>query len=434
MKKVSRRDLVILAVILTAFAVFSVPRIFFQGQGLKWDWVKKAKGVYYCPMHPTYTSDRPGDCPICNMKLVPRTPTLSPLVGGGRVRGTRKILYYRHPMGQPDISPVPKKDSMGMDYLPVYEEDLALAPSEVPGHAAVHLDPGRQQLIGVKLGTVEKRPMKKEIRTSGSVAFDAELYTAQREFVSSVTSLGKSKHGPYHEPLERAEELVKSVRTRLRLLGMSEEEIEELEKERVQDQNLILPTIIGTGSLGDRFDTSPGLQSKPVPERTGTWVYGNVYEYELPFVKAGSVVKVRVATFPEKEFVGEVRGLTPVLDAQTRSVRVRAKVLDPEGLLKPEMYVDLYLESELGEVLAVPAEAVMETGERKIVFVTREGGRFEPREVTVGTKAGDFYEVKSGLAAGEQVVVSGNFLVDSESRLQGALQGMGSGGGHPHGA
>jgi len=418
-KKVSRKDLIILGIILTAFTVFAVPRIVFHAQGTK-------HSVYYCPMHPTYTSDRPGDCPICNMRLVQKSEG-----GAGRAR---KILYYRHPMGQPDTSPVPKKDPMGMDYIPVYEEDLAGAPSEVPGHAAVHLDPGKQQLIGVKLGTVEKRAMKKEIRTSGRVAFDADLYTAQREFVSAVTSLEKSKHGPYHEPLERAEELMNSVRTRLRLLGMSEEEIEELKGNAVQDQNLILPNL-GTGSAGSGFDTSSGLQSKPVPERIGTWVwvYGNIYEYELPFVKVGSIVKVRVTTFPGKEFVGEVRGMTPVLDAQTRSVRVRAKVGNPEGLLKPEMYADLYLESELGETLAVPAEAVMETGERKIVFVTREGGHFEPREVTLGTRAGDFYEVKSGLAAGEQVVVSGNFLIDSESRLQAALQGMGSGGGHQHG-
>jgi len=429
MKKVSRRDLIILTVILAAFTVFAVPRIVFHGQGMKLGWMKRAKSVYYCPMHPTYTSDRPGNCPICNMKLVRKSE--------GEAGKVRKILYYRHPMGQPDISPTPKKDPMGMDYIPVYEDEISLEASSVPGHATVHLDPGRQQLIGVKLGTVEKRRMKKEIRTSGRVAFDAELYTAQREFVSAVTSLEKSKHGPYHEPLERAEELVKSVQTRLRLLGMSEEEIDALKGDAAQDKNLILPNLgnLGTGSLGDRFALQTRRGVIPGTERTGTWVwvYGNIYEYELPFVKVGSVMKVRVTTFPEKEFVGEVRGMAPVLDAQTRSVRVRAKVANSEGLLKPEMYVDLYLESELGEALAVPAEAVMETGERKIVFVTREGGHFTPREVTLGARAGDFYEVKSGLAAGEQVVVSGNFLVDSESRLQAALEGMGSGGEHPHG-
>ncbi len=420
MKKVSRKNLIILAVLLAIFTLFVVPRIVFHGQGMK-------HSIYYCPMHPTYTSERPGDCPICNMKLVPRQHASA--------KKEHKILYYRHPMGQPDTSPVPKKDSMGMDYLPVYEDELSGTASEVPGHAGIQLDRGRQQLIGVKLGKVEKRLMKKQIRTTGRVAFDAELYTAQREFISAVTSLEKSKGGPYHEPHERAGELLKSVQTRLRLLGMSEEEIEELKGNAVQDKNLILPDL-GTGSAGSGFDTSSGLQSKPVSERTGTWVwvYGNIYEYELPFVKAGSLVKVRVPTFPEKEFVGEVRGLTPVLEAETRSLRVRAKVGNPEGLLKPEMYVDLYIESEIGEALAIPVEAVMETGERKIVFATRGDGHFEPREVVIGAKAGDFYEVKSGLAADEQVVVSGNFLIDSESRLQAALQGMGGGSGHQHGA
>lgn len=414
MKKVSRKELVIFAVILMVFAVFGVSRIFPGSAGKKWDGSENAKAVYYCPMHPAYTSDRPGDCPICNMKLVPRQGA-----GTSAKKKEHKILYYRHPMGQPDASPVPKKDSMGMDYIPVYEDELEVGPSSVSGYAAVRIPLEKQQLIGVKLGTVEKRVMKKQIRTSGRVAFDAELYTAQREFVSAVTSLAKSKHGPYHEPLERAEGLVNSTRIRLRLLGMSDEEMAELEKKSAQDRNLILPEGPSAFlSLVDQF----------------VWVYGNIYEYELPFVKVGSTVKVRVPTFPEKEFTGEVRGLTPVLDPETRSVRIRAKVGNPEGLLKPNMYVDLYLESELGEALAVPLEAVMETGERRIVFVAKGDGHFEPREVTVGVKAGDFYEVKSGLAMGEQVVVSGNFLIDSESRLQAAFQGMDSGGGHQHGA
>ena len=428
MKKVSKKDLIILAVILAAFSIFLVPRILFHGGEMKWSGSKSAAG-YYCPMHPTYTSDRPGNCPICNMKLVPVTQPSPPEGERVGVRGTSKILYYRHPMGQPDTSPVPKKDSMGMDYIPVYEDEISGQASEVSGHAAIHIPLERQQLMGVKLGTVEKRPLKKEIRTSGRVAFDAELYTAQREFVSAVAGLAKSKHGPYHEPRERAEGLVDSVRTRLRLLGMSEEEMDELEKEGVQDKSLI-----GTGSSGSGLDTSSGLQSKPVPGKSGTWVYGNIYEYELSFVKVGSAVKIRVPTFPGREFTGEVRGLTPVLEPETRSIRVRAKIRDPEGLLRPEMYVDFFIESEMSEGLAVPVEAVMETGERKIIFVAKGNGHFEPREVTVGTKAGDFYEVKSGLAAGDEVVVSGNFLIDSESRLQAAFKGMGGGSGHQHGA
>lgn len=403
MKKVSKRDLVILALILAGFTIFVVPRLVFQSQGVKFEWAKKGGEVYYCPMHPTYLSDRPGDCPICNMKLVPKP--------GVAQKRERKILYYRHPMGQPDISPVPKKDSMGMDYIPVYEEEALGKESQVPGHAVIEIPMKKQLLMGVKLGTVEKQKIIKEIRTVGRVAYDPELFTAQQELISAAASFKKSKAGPYHEPIERAEALLASTRTRLRLLGMSETEIAELEKKGEQDRNLILP---------QTSDQPISLREQAV------WVYGNIYEYEIPFVKVGSRIKVQVPTYPEKEFEGEVRALTPVLDSATRSIRFRARVGNPEGLLRPEMYVDIYLKTDLGEGVAVPAEAVLFTGEQSIVFVAMGEGYFEPRPVVLGAKAEEVYEVKSGLQAGERIAVSGNFLIDSESRLQGALQGMGA--------
>lgn len=409
MKKVTRKELIILAVIFIAFSLFVFPWSVFKAKEGTSASARKGGKVYYCPMHPTYTSDRSGDCPICNMKLVPREDSAA--------KKERKILYYRHPMGQPDTSPVPKKDSMGMDYLPVYDDEVTGAPSQVPGHAAVQIPSERQQLMGVKLGTVEKRKLAKEIRTTGRVAFDPELFTTQREFLSALASSQASQASPYHEPIERAEALVESTKIRLRLLGMSEEEIAELEKKGTQDKNLILPA---------------GLDASMTFRDQGVWVYATLYEYEISFVKPGVLVKVRVPTFPDREFLGEVRAVTPVLEAATRSIRVRVRVQDLEGLLRPEMYVDVYLEADLGEKTALPEEAAVFTGERTIVFVSKGGGHFEPREVTLGTKAGNFYPVESGLEAGEKVAVSGNFLIDSESRLQAALQGM-AGGGHVHG-
>ncbi len=398
MKPVSRKDLFLLALILTGFLIYAVPRWILPSKGGMFETQKEK--LYYCPMHPTYISDRAGDCPICNMKLVPKP--------GGPAKKGRKILYYRHPMGQPDTSPAPKKDSMGMDYIPVYEDEAGGVASQVTGRATIQIPLEKQQLIGVKLGAVEKRPLTKEIRTVGRVAYDPDLYTAQQEFLSAVDSLKKAEKGPYHEPLERTQALLESTKVRLRLLGMSEAEISELEKNAVHDQNLILPTEF-------------------------VWVYGTIYEYELPFVKIGTPVKIHAPTFPEKEFQGEVRALDPVLDSATRSIRVRARVENPEGLLKPEMYVNLYFKTGLGEALTIPEEAVLHTGEQTLVFVAQGEGYFEPRKVILGTKVGNFYEVKEGLRAGEPIVVSGNFLIDSESRLQGALAGM-SGGGHQHGA
>ena len=409
MKKIPRRDLILLAILGALVLTFYIPKVGFGPIAINFDLAKKSKGVYYCPMHPTYTSDRPGDCPICNMKLVQRTEA--------KGKKHRKILYYRHPMGQPDISPVPKKDSMGMDYIPVYEGEASGVASKVPGHATVNVPLEKQQTMGVKIGPVEKRKLVKEIRTVGRVAFDPELYAAQQEFVSAVDSARKAKGGPYHEPLERTQALVEATKIRLRLLGMSEPEIESLEEEALRDQNLILPR-------GISKDHSSLMQNY-------VWVYGNIYEYELPFVKIGTEVKITVPTFYDREFEGEIRAIDPVLNSQTRSVRIRVRVPNSEGLLKPEMYLDLYIRSDLGEGVAVPQEAVMFTGERTIIFVAHPGGFFEPREVKLGTQVEHFYEVKSGLQAGEQIATSGNFLIDSESRLQGALTGMGSG--HQHG-
>ncbi len=416
MKKVTKVELILLFLILGAFSIFVVPRIIFRGEGVKAGALEKGKGLYHCPMHPTYVSDRPGDCPICNMKMVPRP--------GAGEKKKREILYYRHPMGQPDISPVPKKDSMGMDYIAVYEDEIVQRGSSVPGHSAVQIPIEKQQVMGVKVGAVEKRKLVKAIRTAGRVAYDPELFSAQEEFISAVESRKEAEKGPYHEPIERAEALVDAARIRLHLLGMSESEIVELEKEAVRDRTLIL----GTGSA------RTGSPEPVRQNRYQVWVYANIYEYELPFVKIGTQIKVRVPTFPDKEFTGEVRALDPVLDSATRSIRIRARAEDPEGLLRPDLYVDVSLESDLGELLALPEEAVLQTGERTIVFVLQGEGLFEPREVKLGTKAENSYEVLSGLQAGERVALSGNFLIDSESRLQSALAGMTPAAGeHQHG-
>jgi RND family efflux transporter MFP subunit len=157
-----------------------------------------------------------------------------------------------------------------------------------------------------------------------------------------------------------------------------------------------------------------------------------VYEYEMPLVKTGDNIEVEVPAITGKKMNGVIRSIDPVLDPMTRSVRVRAVLENPDGVLKPEMYVNATLQANLGEVLVVPQEAVFATGDKNVIFVAKKGGLFEPREVKVGAVSEGVEEIKSGLSEGETVVVSGNFLIDSESRLKGALEGMG-GGGHQHG-
>jgi Cu(I)/Ag(I) efflux system membrane fusion protein len=353
-----------------------------------------AKDLYYCPMHPTYTSDKPGDCPICNMSLVKRGAT-PPIEGQKQAKeGERKILYYRNPMNPTVTSPVPMKDEMGMDYVPVYEEQTKTA--------GVYISPQKQQLIGVKKGKVEVRELSGEILTVGKVAYDPALYTAQQEYLQAVKS-GQTirKEEGYIE--EQSGMLVTSMKQKLLAMGMSEGEIKGLEKRGRPEQNLYLPT----------------------SEDKNVWVYVTIYEYEAQLVKAGTPVEIRAIAYPGEVFTGKVESVTPILQAATRTLKVRATVENPENKLKLEMFVNVVIKYNLGEKLAVPQGAVMHTGTRDIVFAAKPDGYFEPKFVTLGEKAQGYYSVLKGLTENEEVVTSGNFLVDSESRLNAVLNQMG---------
>jgi multidrug efflux pump subunit AcrA (membrane-fusion protein) len=213
---------------------------------------------------------------------------------------------------------------------------------------------------------------------------------------------------------EQSASLLKAARSRLLLLGMSNAEIDELEKQGKPETSLYLPT---------REDKS-------------VWVYVTVYEYEAAMVKEGMTVSVDAPAYPGRIFQGRIVSIAPVLEAATRTLKARALVDNPDGLLKLEMFVNVRISCDLGEKLAVPEEAVMHAGTRNIVFIADPNGYFTPRTVTLGAKAQGYYEVLQGLTAGEEVVTSGNFLVDSESKLNAVLNQMGEpnqpAGGHHH--
>lgn len=371
---------------------------------------KRAK--YHCPMHPTYVSDKPGECPICHMSLVPiesdeaheqavQTAQADP--------SDKKPLYYRHPM-RPDVtSPVPKKDEMGMDYVPVYKEETEQAASGVSGQAPVKLTPEREQLIGVRTAPVEKQNLAFLVRASGRVAYDPDLYNAIAEYKEAVRAQEKTKDSPWPDVHERSEALVRSSVLRLRQMGLSEGQIANLAQGPDDSTNLLL------GKTGG-----------------SVWVYAQIYEYETGLVKPGQEMEVSASALAGRRLWGKVVAVDPILNAETRTLKVRAEVSNPEGLLRPEMYVDAIIHVELGRRLAVPEEAVLDTGTRQLVFVETGPGRYEPRQVELGHEAEDFREVRSGVKEGEKVVISANFLVDSESKLKAAIS-QSSGGGHKHG-
>lgn len=430
------------------------------------------KTMYRCPMHPTYISDKPGDCPICGMKLVrigktaekstaqqsatavtpaeersleevclehectmkncfmnvkthlkPGERMICPICGevistsSGKVveiikqplamaaqtaqglqvappKKERKLLYYRNPMNPQATSPVPMKDSMGMDYVPVYEE----AAQEVTG-PTIMISPEKQQLIGVETQAIEKRHLTKVIRAEGKIAYDPELVVTQEEFIQALNSEDNVKDSPLKDVIDRAKSLTDAARRKLKLLGMSDDQIADLERNRIADTGLYLPA-----------------------KGQDVWAYIAIYEYEIGLVKVGNDVEIETAAYPGEKFYGKVMSINPVLDPKTRTNQVRVQITNPDDRLKPEMFVNANIKIDLGEKLAVPTSAVLDTGLRKIVYLSREGGVLESREVTLGQKAEGYYEVIGGLSEGDIVVTSGNFLIDSESKLKAAPQ------------
>jgi len=265
------------------------------------------------------------------------------------------------------------------------------------------------QLAGVKMEPVIKRQLFKEIRAVGRVAYDPQLAIAQDEFISTIKAYNKAKQGQVIEIIERSKSLIDSSKRKLRLLGLNEEQIEELERTQKVQTNLILP--------GEKM-----------------WIYGDVYEYELTWIKKDSFVKVRPISLVGEEFWGKVVSINPVVDPQTRSVRFRALVDNPGQRLKPDMYVDIEIMSQYTdpegntEVLSIPKSALLDTGRRRVVWVDRGDGQFEGRAIEIGPEAIDnsndlikFYPVLMGLDEGDMVVTKGNFLIDSQSQITGVV-------------
>ncbi|GEM_PF-512852 len=351
-------------------------------------------------------------CPICKKPLrklakedVPGTITAAP--------ASQKPLYYRNPMHPEVTSPTPMKDEMGMDYVPVYEN------REAPARAAaeqgtvvsrVHLTKEQTNLAGVVIEPLARLRLTKEIRTVGRIAFDPELTVAQEEYLTAFETRQKVSQSPDPDVIARAQDLLDKSRFKLRLLGMSDEEIAQLEKEGVAQENLVLP-------------------------EDKAWVYADVYEYDLSWVKAGETAQVTTTAYPGEVFKGVIKSVTPVLDPRTRTARVRLEIDNPAEKLKPEMYADVVIRSVYQgpdgheDVLALPRDAVLDTGLRKIVYVDAGNGTFLGKEVTVGPEATAvvngqsqiFYPVLSGLTGDEKVVTKGNFLIDSQSQLTGGM-------------
>ena len=395
--------------------------------------------------------------------LLPKESSLSPEVTSSSNNEQRKPVFYRNSMNPSVTSPVPTKDSMGMDYVPVYAGDTA--ESTVMG--TVKIDPVVVQNIGVRTSFAKQESLGRTIRSVGRVDFNEEkmarlhpkvegwieklwvdktgetvkkgdilvsiyspkLVSTQQEYLLALNSLKLLKKSPFDDVRNGAKDMVQSSRERLRLLDVPEHQIKELEKTRKVKKQLHIHTPVN-GTV-TRIGSRPGQYVTPktelymVVDLSQVWVYADVYEYELPWIKEGDEVEMTLASVPGKTFYGRLGYIYPYAQSTTRTTKVRVVFENSEHLLRPEMFAEVIIHSDIKEnTIVIPSQAVIRSGERSQVFVVTEPGRFEPRLVTLGIESNGRVEVLSGLSAGEEVVTSAQFMVDSESKLREATEKM----------
>lgn len=418
------------------------------------------KVLYTCPMHPQIVQDSPGDCPICGMKLVPMEK---------EKKAAEKKIMYRSTMHPEEISDKPGKDSMGMDMVPFEVDDGGGAADEAPGDAIPGLAPvtisqEKRVMMGLNFESIKYRNMVKEIRTSTKIVQDEtlqyrvtakvsgyieslyvnqtgqfvkkgapllaiyspELLAAQQEYLSAVQAESRIS-GVDQSMAVNIAEITRSARERLKLLDITDAQID-----RIKNTGQVYRTVTlyspASGYVmekmvldGQRIMENDSLMV--IVDLSRVWGEADIYESDIPYVKTGMTAELTLSYWPGRVFRGKITFLSPFLDPEARTLKARIEIPNGSLALKPNMFADAKLSYSIGERLAVPESAVMRTGTRDYVFIEGSSDRIVPYEVKLGIRSGDgYYEVLSGLKKGEKVVISANFLVDSESSLKAAFK------------
>ncbi len=376
-------------------------------------------------------------------------------------------LFMSSRISSPAIAQTPSMP--GMPGMPAETSQPApTAPSapqkttaEVP---SLQIPPEKQQLIGVKTVAVSLKPMEKVIRTVGRIEYDErrlatvntkvegwierlyvdytgkyvkkggalaeiyspELFATQQEFINLVKwSKTQNTEGFGKMLAQDAQQILEAARERLRLWDITDSQIKKIEESGKPIRTLTIYSPV-SGYIVQKMALQgmrvmPGEKLFDVADLSTVLVIADIYEYELPLIKMGDTAKINLSYFPGKEFFSTIDLIYPTLSEETRTTKIRFTIPNPDGELKPNMYTDVQVKIDLGTKLAIPAEAVIDTGERHVVYVDKGGGNFEPREVALGLKGDGMVEVIRGLNAGERVASAANFLIDSEAKLKGVV-------------
>ena len=438
--------------------------------------------LWTCGMHPEVLQSEPGNCPVCGMKLVPVRAGLGSGSGEYQIRTgstqgddvpqeqagkkkKRKILYWRAPMDPTEIYDHPGKSRMGMDLIPVYEDEAAVGKG-----GTITIDPVTVQNMGVRTTRVKRMDFYRLVRTVGKIEYaedrlyaispkisgwidrlyltytgqmvrkgqpileiySPELVTTQQEYLLALNTHELLNKSEIPSVRAGAESLLESTRNRLLYWDIPPSEIVRLEKTRKVKRtvSLVSPVngMVVQLSVHQGDYVKEGKKIFQIADLSQVWVHASIYDYEVPWIREGQPATMELSYLPGKTFRGRVSYVYPFLREKARDVHVRLEFQNPDLELKPGMFVNVQLQgTPMPDALVVPLEAVIRSGERNIVFVVRERGKFEPREVRLGEEGGpgnNYVRIISGLLEGEEVVTSAQFLLDSESRLQEAIQKM----------
>jgi len=444
--------------------------------------------LWTCGMHPQVIEDHPGTCPICGMDLVPlkgsgESQAVASGPDGGKASittteqaattaaesrkgasGERKILFYRNPMDPTITSPVPRKDEMGMDYVPVYADEAASAASD---GATVTIDPVVQQNMNVTTEKVRRRDVSRQIRTVGYLDYDQEkmvsvttkypgfvekvsvnylgqpvrkgehlfdvyapdLVQTEQELLSAARYVEQMKDAP-EDARRRAQALLEAGRTRLTYWDITNDQIDRLLASGKVFRTLAV-VAPASGVVMKRMNglegmaIMPGMELMHIADLSTLWLTVEVFEDQLPWVHVGSPADVKLTYFPGETFTGRVRYIEPSVSEKTRTIQLTLEVPNRSDRLRAGMYATVTFSPVAAKnAIAVPSEAVIRTGERNLVILALGNGRFAPRDIVLGPAGEGWVQVLSGLQPGDEVVTSSQFLIDSESNLRDAIQKM----------